>query len=52
MFRIHRTSGFRKILHKAWDKVGTLQGGESDEETLEMFRPWMDQIVPRMGVCA
>ena len=37
---------------RAWQKIGSFQGGESDAETLSMFRGWMAQILRRLGLNA
>lgn len=37
---------------RAWNKIDTFQGGQSDEETFAMFRAWVGQIVRRLGLDA
>jgi RNA polymerase sigma factor (sigma-70 family) len=35
---------------RAWQKIDTFQGGETDEDTFAMFRVWIGQIVRRLGM--
>ncbi len=35
---------------RAWNKIGTFEGGSDDEETFHMFRAWIGQIVRRLGM--
>lgn len=37
---------------RAWQRIGTFDGGNSDEETYAMFRGWLGQIVRRLGLDA
>ena len=37
---------------RAWKKIGTFQGSDSDEETFSMFCAWVGQIVRRQGLTA
>ena len=37
---------------RAWQKLGSFDGGENDEETFAMFRGWIAQIVKRLGLNA
>jgi RNA polymerase sigma factor (sigma-70 family) len=37
---------------RAWQKIGSFEGGEDDGETFAMFRAWMGQIVRRLGMNA
>jgi RNA polymerase sigma factor (sigma-70 family) len=35
---------------RAWEKIDTFQGGETDDETLKMFHVWARQILRRLGM--
>ena len=35
---------------RAWQKIGTFEGGKNDEETFKMFRAWVGQIVKHLGL--
>lgn len=37
---------------RAWQKIDTFQGNDNDEETFNMFRGWVGQIVRRLGMTA
>ena len=37
---------------RAWNKIGSFEGGSNDEETFAMFRAWIGQIVRRLGMDA
>ena len=37
---------------RAWNKIGSFEGGSDDEETFHMFRAWIGQIVKRLGMDA
>ncbi|MCZ6690912.1 MAG: sigma-70 family RNA polymerase sigma factor [Planctomycetota bacterium] len=34
---------------RAWNNLGSFEGGDNDERTFEMFRAWIGQIVRRLG---
>ena len=37
---------------RAWKKIGSFRGGEGDEDTFNMFRAWVGQIVRNIGLTA
>lgn len=37
---------------RAWNRIGSFQGGKNDHETFAMFRAWIGQIVRRLGMNA
>ena len=37
---------------RVWQKIGSFETAENDEETFALFRAWMGQIVRRLGVDA
>jgi RNA polymerase sigma factor (sigma-70 family) len=34
---------------RAWQKVGSFEGGQADDDTFRMFRVWIGRIVERLG---